>query len=265
MATWSARDVVPLRPVGSRPVVAARLVGGAVALWLVLSACGLLVTKVLSAHGPTGLDIGVDRWFAAHRTGTWNSLTLVGSGMANTQTAIAVTAVAVLFLRWRLGRWYEGWVVVAAITGELLVFLAVTATVHRDRPPVPKLDVSPPTSSFPSGHTAAAVALYWCLAFLLLHYGRPGALTRVLAGLFMLAPVAVGLSRLYRGMHFPTDVLVGAVGGALWLAVVLTTLARVRTRRSGSTEQLVPPRPAVGVVHSAQQRSGPEPLDGAYS
>jgi undecaprenyl-diphosphatase len=240
-------------------VVAARLVGGAVALWLLLSACGLLVTKVLSAHGPIAVDIALDRWFAAHRTGTWSSITAVGSGIANTQSAIGVTVVAVLVLRWRLGRWYEGWVVVAAIAGELLVFLAVTATVHRDRPQVPRLDVSPPTSSFPSGHTAAAVALYGCLAFLVLHYGRPGAPSRLLAGMLMLLPVAVGLSRLYRGMHFPTDVLVGAVGGGLWLTVVLTTLARGRTSRP--TEQLVPPRPAVGVVHGAQQRSGPDALD----
>jgi membrane-associated phospholipid phosphatase len=100
----------------------------------------------------------------------------------------------------------------------------VTQTVHRPRPPVPELDVAPPTSSFPSGHTAAALALYGGIAILLLWiYGRRRA-TRVTAVVLFCIPVAVGLSRLYRGMHYPTDVLMGALMGGLWLLVVITTL-----------------------------------------
>src|SRR5659263_577088 len=70
----------------------------------------------------------------------------IGGGIANTQTAIAVTVVVVLLLRWCLGRWYESWLLVTAIAGELLVFVAITATVHRARPAVERLDAAPPTS-----------------------------------------------------------------------------------------------------------------------
>ena len=211
-------------PVGDKRVTALRLLGGAVAVWAVLSLIGLLVTHVLDSGRLHRLDGGVDTWFAAHRTGTWNTVTVFGSGVANTQTVIAVTVIAVLFLRWRLKRWYESWIVVTAITGELLIFLAVTATVHRPRPPVQRLDVSPPTSSFPSGHTAAAVAVYGCLAVLLLWlYGRRPS-TLAWACLLFAVPVVVGLSRLYRGMHYPSDVIVGAIGGGLWLLVVVSTL-----------------------------------------
>ena len=220
------RRVIPDRPqpVGDKKVVTVRLVGGAIALWGLLSLIGLLVTHVLTSGRAQSWDRGVDVWFAAHRTSSWNTITVFGSGLANTQTAIAVTAVVVLVLRWRLGRWYESWVVVAVIVGELLVFLAVTAAVHRPRPPVIRLDVAPPTSSFPSGHTAAAIALYGCLAVLLLRIygGRPA--TRVAAVVLFCFPVIVGLCRLYRGMHYPSDVLVGALGGGLWLLVVITTL-----------------------------------------
>jgi membrane-associated phospholipid phosphatase len=220
------RQPLPDRPraVGNKRVVTLRLVGGAAGLWALLSLIGLLVTHVLASGRGQSWDRGVDVWFAAHRTGTWNTITVFGSGLANTQTAIAVTVVVVLLLRWRLGRWYESWIVVAAIAGELLVFLAVTATIHRPRPPVPRLDVSPPTSSFPSGHTAAAMALYGCLAILLLWiYGRRRA-TRAAAVVLFCLPVVVGLSRLYRGMHYPSDVLVGALGGGLWLLLVISTL-----------------------------------------
>lgn len=221
---------VPERPhpVGGWKIVALRLAGGAVALWGVLCLIGVFVTHVLVHGGEQSADRGVDVWFAAHRTGVWNSITMFGSDLAQTQTAIAVTVVLVLLLRWRMGRWYESWIVAAAMVGELLVFYAVTAIVHRPRPPVARLDAAPPTSSFPSGHTAAAVALYGCVAILVLWiYGRRPAArvaVRVAAVVLCCLPVVVGLSRLYRGMHYPTDVLAGALVGGLWLLLVITTL-----------------------------------------
>jgi membrane-associated phospholipid phosphatase len=210
---------------GNRKVVAARLLGGAVVLWGLLALIGLFVTHVISSNGSPSWDRAADTWFAAHRTSLLNTVSWVGSGIANTQSAVAVTVVVVLVLRWRLGRWYESWVVVAAITGELWIFLAVTATVHRARPPVVRLDVSPPTSSFPSGHTAASIALYGCIALLVVGLW-PGTRSGVIAFLLFVLPVVVGLSRLYRGMHYPSDIVVGALGGGLWLAVVVWTLMR---------------------------------------
>ena len=112
----------------------------------------------------------------------------------------------------------------AAIVGELLVFLVVTFVVQRDRPDVPRLDAAPPTSSFPSGHTAAAVAIYGCLAIVIWRNlsNRPAAL--VLATLCWTVPLVVGLSRIYRGMHHPSDVVMGALGGGIWLLLVVATL-----------------------------------------
>lgn len=230
-----ARAVPPRpHPVGDWKVIALRLVGGAVVLWGLFSLLGEFVAHVL-VHGPVqSADRGVEVWFAARRAGVWNGVTMFGSGMAETYTAIGVTAVVVLLLRWRLGRWYESWVMVAAMVGELLVFYSVTMIVARPRPPVLRLDVAPPTSSFPSGHTAAAVALYGCIAVLVFWiYGRRRA-TRVAVVVLCCIPVIVGMSRLYRGMHFPTDVLAGALIGGLWLLLVITTLLpRQGTKKSG--------------------------------
>jgi membrane-associated phospholipid phosphatase len=96
--------------------------------------------------------------------------------------------------------------------------------VNRPRPDVLHLDDAPPTSSFPSGHTAAAVAFYGCLAVIVLRQLRPRWLALVVTALLCLVPFVVGISRLYRGMHHPTDVVFGALGGGLWLALVLVTL-----------------------------------------
>jgi PAP2 superfamily len=229
VASWPLPHPRP----GSRSAVAWRLGLGAAAVTAMLVLLGLLLTHLSEAGVIKDRDLAVDRWFAAHRSGLLDAATGFGSGSANTQTAIAVAAVAFLGLRWWLGRWYESWVVVAAIVGELLIFLAVTAAVHRPRPDVVRLDVAPPTSSFPSGHTGAAVALYGCLAFIVLRYARHRATARIVATVLCLVPVVVGASRLYRGMHFPTDVVAGAIGGGLWLLVVLMTLLP-RTDRARS-------------------------------
>jgi membrane-associated phospholipid phosphatase len=217
---------VPERPhpVGDRKVVALRLAGGAVVLWGLLCLLGELMAHVLSTGSFHHADLGVDIWFAGHRSGVWNDVTLVGTNMAQTETAIGVTAVVVLFLRWRLGRWYESLVLITVMVGELAVFFGVTEIVTRPRPPVARLDAAPPTSSFPSGHTAAAMALYGGIALLVLWiYGRRRS-TLIVAVVLFCVPVFVGLSRLYRGMHYPTDVLAGALLGVLWLTLVMATL-----------------------------------------
>jgi membrane-associated phospholipid phosphatase len=212
---------------------AGRLVGGGILVYAFLAALGLLLTRVVEHGAVTDADRRVSLWWAQHRTPGLNGWTHVASMMSDTITAIAATVVIVLVLALWLRRWREPIAVVLSISGELFIFLLVTATVHRQRPTVPHLDPAPPTSSFPSGHTGAAVALYVGLAVILLTLSRgwnrrwPGA---VLAVLLCAVPVVVGLSRMYRGMHFLTDVLAGAVAGGLWMAIVMATLLRDRPR-----------------------------------
>jgi membrane-associated phospholipid phosphatase len=245
---------VPARPhpVGDRKVVALRLIGGAVVLWGLLCLLGELLTHVLNTGAFHHTDLGVDVWFAHHRSGVWNDITYVGTTMAQTDTAIIVTAVVVLFLRWRLGRWYESLVLITVMVGELAVFFFVTEIVTRPRPPVHRLDIAPPTSSFPSGHTAAATALYGSIALLLLWiYGRRRS-TVIAAVVLFCVPVFVAICRLYRGMHYPTDVVAGALTGGLWLALVMTTLMP----RQPANRRPAPSRAATG--GPAIQRRGVE-------
>jgi undecaprenyl-diphosphatase len=157
--------------------------------------------------------------------------TQIGSDLSGTYTCIAVLIVAIIVLRVWLGRWRESWALTAAIVGELWVFLIVTALVGRDRPAVEQLDLAPPTSSFPSGHVGAAVALYGCLAIIVLRELRPRWLAVAIAIVFWTIPIVVGVARVYRGMHFPSDVIFGALGGGTWLAIAVTTILPLRKAR----------------------------------
>lgn len=204
-----------------------RLLGGAVLVYLLLAGTGLLVIHVLSDSTFGRWDRSVSQWFYGHRTSTLDTLTHVGSGLSDTRTAIVMTAVLFVGLRFVAGRWRESVVILTCIVGELTIFLAVTSTVHRKRPTVPHLDPAPPTSSFPSGHTGAAVALYVGLAVTLLIMTRVSTrrtLAVVVACLLCLVPIIVATSRVYRGMHFVSDVIAGALAGGLWMVIVVRTL-----------------------------------------
>ena len=220
----SAESPTATYPPLRRGVVAARLVGGGLLLAVALSMVGWAIVGFATPSALTRWEAGVTTGLADLRTPTMNSVSHIGSYLAETVTCIALLILMVVVLRVWLGRWRESWTLFAAIVGELLVFLIVTAVVNRPRPGVPHLDEAPPTSSFPSGHTGAAVALYGCLAIIVLRQLQPRSLSRSLASVLLLFPVVVGAARLYRGMHEPTDVLFGALGGGLWLALVLATL-----------------------------------------
>jgi membrane-associated phospholipid phosphatase len=217
----------PASPAVVARYVLPRLLGGGAAVYAFLVGCGLLLTRVFDHTGLAGEDLSVSRWFVAHRTPALNSWTFFGSHLSETATAIVLTILLVAGLRLWLHRWRESIAIYLSIQGELLIFLLVEATVHRQRPAVKHLDPAPPTSSFPSGHTGASVALYVGFAVILLVLSRNWS-SRVpalaAAGVLCLVPVAVALSRLYRGMHFLTDVLAGAVAGGLWMAIVMATV-----------------------------------------
>ena len=201
-----------------------KLTGGALVLWGLLSLIGLLIRHVLF-YGRVGVwDRQVEVWFASHRRGSLNTLTGYANALGGTFSVIGLVIFVFLIFRWRLGRWDESLVILTVMVGEVTVFLAVTFTVQRLRPAVVRLDKSPPTLSYPSGHTAAALALYGGVAVLLFFiYGRNWK-TIVVAVLLYSLPILVGISRLYRGMHYPTDVLAGALGGGVWMAFVISVL-----------------------------------------
>lgn len=209
LATWA-------RPAGL-------LVAGGAAIWAVLSVVGYLITRTSPGRSVVRADTRASRWFLDGRTPALDRATHYGTMLSDTLTAICLTVVVVglLVLARRL---QPAVTVLVAILGELFVFVLVTATVRRGRPPVPHLDPAPPTSSFPSGHTAAAVALYVGFAVLLLRSAVRRALAVPAAVVFCLVPVVVGVSRMYRGMHYPSDVLFGALGGGCWLLLTLYVL-----------------------------------------
>jgi undecaprenyl-diphosphatase len=217
--------------------VVARLTGAALVLLAAMVGLGELLTHWLRNSAIVRWDASVDRWFAQHRASGWNAVTKVATFAAETETVIAIGLICFVLLRWRLGRWRESLFLAASLIGEVTVFLGTTLLVERHRPAVPRLDGAPPTSSFPSGHMAASVTLYGGLAVIGWTAARAGWLRLLTTALAVLMPAAVGLSRLYRGMHYPTDVLAGALLATCWLAVTGALVLHRRPSDERSREE----------------------------
>jgi membrane-associated phospholipid phosphatase len=196
-------------------------------LWLpaVLVTAGMVVLGLLVAHGLARgwlgrQDAAADRALVSARSPAGNTVTGVLTGLASTPVIIGLTAAAAVAFRVAYGRWREPLFIVLCTGLETAIFLVTTLVVDRNRPPVPHLDVAPPTSSFPSGHTAAALCYYGGLAAVVLYRHHRRLLRAAATSVAVVLPLLVGVSRLYRGMHFPTDVLAGLLLGGGWLAIV---------------------------------------------
>jgi undecaprenyl-diphosphatase len=122
------------------------------------------------------------------------------------------------------------------------VFLSVTFVVARPRPDVPRLNSTPATSSFPSGHTAAATVLFVGIAVIVACCTHKMLARAASAFVAAAAPALVGFSRVYRGLHHPTDVFVGVLFGLACLLIsalaVRAATARLRMRREQDQPRL---------------------------
>jgi membrane-associated phospholipid phosphatase len=201
-------------------LAARRLALPAAVVTAMMALLGLLVAQVLAPSWLGREELGIDRELAGDRTPTGNAVTGFMTNLASTPTIIALTAIAAVLCRIAFHRWREALFVVLAVVGETAIFTLTTLLVDRERPTVPKLDEAPPTSSFPSGHTAAAICFYGAIAAIVLWRYRAAALRVLVIALAVLIPLGVAASRLYRGMHFPSDVLGGVLLGVAWLTLV---------------------------------------------
>jgi undecaprenyl-diphosphatase len=189
---------------------------------------------------------------------TMLEVTLLGTGIV----VMAIAAIAGVFLALTRHR-ASATLLLASTVGAIALNSVLKAAFDRPRPRVFEWQTHVVTTSFPSGHAMSAAAVYATVAFLVarLQARRSARLATILAAVLVTA--AIGFSRIYLGVHYPSDVAAGIIVGWAWAAFCAVTLEAVqlyvrreRRRRRGrgtpGAEDVVDAAPA-----PAAQAAGP--------
>jgi undecaprenyl-diphosphatase len=187
------------------------------------------VTEDVIHHDPlTQFDVALLDWLHAHATAAgyaiFNAISLLGSPAALTALALALGLLLGVRRQWVvLGGW------IAAFTGGSLLNEILKHVIQRPRPPYAAAYLPNYSWSFPSGHAMMSLIAYGMLAYLLvvLWVQRRSLQVTIVFGATLLI-AAIGLSRLYLGVHYFSDVVGGYAAGVLWLSTCISGLEVAR-------------------------------------
>lgn len=205
------------RLVGSAPV---RIIIGFLLAALLLAAAGWLVTGPLRQY-PVGFDSAVRGGVRAMMSPMWTSLFLAVTKLGSTLylTIFGVAAGAVFIAL----RWFRPLLLlIVAMAGQAALHHGFKWLIARPRPraliPYPETE----SFSFPSGHALSAFCLYVTIAWLAASRLENSALKMGIWLLTALLVFLIGMSRVYIGVHFPSDVLAGFAAATIWTAAIIS-------------------------------------------
>ncbi|MBW0117743.1 phosphatase PAP2 family protein [Pseudonocardia abyssalis] len=196
---------------------------------LVLAAASV-TDDVVERNGITGIDQPVLDWFVMHRGPVESVAATVITNLGGT---LAMTVLAAVVALWAVSRRHWGrlaFLLAATGTAGALV-MAIKALVGRVRPPQSVQLVAETTASFPSGHTLGSAVVILTVAGVLLKGTRSAGVRATTVVAAVSAVLMIGLSRLYLGVHWATDVLAGWLLGGAVVAGLVAVAALHRTYR----------------------------------
>lgn len=191
---------------------------------------------VTDADGVAGLDQPILDYAITLRSPWLDSVTTAYTNVAGPIGMPIIAVVSLLFLSLRRRSWTPLILIAAAGSGSLLLTIAGKDLIGRVRPPL--LDAVPPyeySPSFPSGHTLNAVVIAGIVAYLLLINQTARRRRVLLVTIAVVFSVTIGLSRVFHGHHWFTDVLAGWFLGVAWLCLIIMShriFLLLRARRS---------------------------------
>ncbi|MEU8005635.1 phosphatase PAP2 family protein [Catellatospora sp. NPDC049111] len=196
------------------------LVIGAALVFTLASVFVEVLDAVVDSDDLTVIDRPAVQWLAGHRTLglTRLQIAITDLGGAVALTLAAVVAVAVV--AWRKRSWYPLVLALLSLGALQLIVYAIKEIIGRDRPNPPDQVVTAAGYSFPSGHSASSLVGFALLAWLVCMLTSNRTVWATVWVAAAAGTVLVGLSRVYLGVHYPSDVLGGWALGLTWLAVV---------------------------------------------
>lgn len=196
-----------------------------------ITALTALIFLVAARPGPPGVDIAIHDWLLGHRHIGLTNVAQIATTSGSSPVLYCVGAAGAGAMWWRrrrtgVARWRRPVIALGVfVTGELLR-TGLSDVLHRARPP--RADwISPATGwSMPSGHSANAALGALLALWAIWPYLPSPASRRWSAAAAASFAGAVGWSRLYLGVHWPTDVLAGWLFAACWAGLAVVIIQR---------------------------------------
>lgn len=204
---------------------------------LLLSAMGAWVFAeiaegVVETQGRASLDLALSRAIAARATPAGLEVAAALTSLGSPLLLLTIAALVAFALALRRS-WLLASGVMLATLGAIALDVELKLLFRRPRPMPHLMALWPDSWSFPSGHALGATVAYGMLAYVLvLHVSARQVRALIIVAAALLA-IVIGLTRIYLGVHYLTDVLAGYALGTTWLTVCVTGLEVARRRRAG--------------------------------
>jgi undecaprenyl-diphosphatase len=209
-----------------RLAVGVFLFGGAL-----VAAAGIFAFVWVAVHVRRGAtqpyDDAIMRWMGAHRVGwleqSFGQITLLGTGIV----VLMIVGVAALFL-WLTRHKYSAVLLLLATVGGIVLNNLLKLAFDRPRPQIFPWAATALSSSFPSGHAMSSTVVYTTVAYLAARLQRRPAARWATMLVATLVVLLVCASRVYLGVHYPSDVAAGIVIGLAWAALCMAALEAIQ-------------------------------------
>ena len=181
------------------------------------------LAEIVKRGSTQSYDDAILTWIHGHQTPGLTTfmreITYLGTG----SVVIVVVGVAALFL-WHTEHKHSARLLLASTIGGIILNNALKLLFHRDRPSLFEWGTSVASSSFPSGHAMSATVVYGTVAYLVarLQKHRWARVLTLLTAFTLI--IMICFTRLYLGVHYPSDVVGGIVVGLAWAGFCMATL-----------------------------------------
>jgi undecaprenyl-diphosphatase len=167
------------------------------------------------------------RWMAMHRTAGLTTVAEQATALGSGVVLVVVVVVGSAFL-WLTRHRHSAYLLLASFFGAWLLNMMLKDVFERPRPLVVPHLTSVASASFPSGHAMSSMAAYGAIALLVTRLEDSHRARLLSWGLAAVLVLAIGASRVYLGVHYPSDVLGGYAAGLAWVAFTAAGMSALR-------------------------------------
>ncbi len=207
--------LVLLRQVGIYIIVG---LGGALLLLYLFSE----LTEDLLRNEFSNFDNNFELWIHSFANPVFDTMFNFFTSVGGIPGICILTVISFAYLCWKR-HFYSAIILVLAVGGGLLINVVLKELFRRPRPDLWQKTYAEPTSfSFPSGHSTLSLCFFGIMIWIIFHLLKSQRLKIGLTVLLVFIILVIGLSRIYFGVHYPTDVIGGYLSGGFWLALLVS-------------------------------------------